>query len=240
MKATPYTKDYEHITDIDQFFDYNDTTKEMVFTGISLICYIPQRYETYHLLTMADTVTTLAVFDMIFEDRFQASLLMLTTIEMEPDDVSKIMVGDVAYIKLTLSTGARFICNTERIADSAITYAVWMEFITRGKLLYSIGYDKLATLFDKAQALCGINLAADHVILEMIYSHLSRAQDNMTVQYRHTDQKDPFTLIPLRSVGYATDSTASKLNGSYFGSALNSSLIQTNEEFSDIEQILRS
>ena len=41
MLNTPYTKVYEKITDIDQFFTYNGKTHEMVFTGDSLVVYIP-------------------------------------------------------------------------------------------------------------------------------------------------------------------------------------------------------
>jgi hypothetical protein len=240
MKATPYTKTYIHTKDIDQFFSYDPKLKEMVFTSTSLKVIIPQRYSVYNLLDISDTVTTLGVVDLIIDETFQAGLLLLTTIEMEPDDVSTIMVGDLQYVVVTLSQGSRFICNTERIADSTIVYALWMEFITRGKLIYNIGYDALATLFDQAGPMCDANLGVDHVLFECIYAHLTRSSENLAVQYRHTDRTEPFKFIELRNVGYATTSTTSRLMGSYFSSALNSSLIQTNTEQSDVESLLRA
>ena len=240
MVANPYLKNYEHTKDIDRFFEYDDTQKSMTFIGSSLVVYIPKRYEVHNLLTIADTVTTLGIVDLIINDTYQAGLLMLTTIEIEPDDIATIMIGDLQYIKLTLSQGSKFICNTERIADSSIVYAVWMEFITRGKLIYNISYDALATLFDRSYAMCDQRINVDHVVFEIIYSHLCRDPKNLAVQYRHTDMSEPFSMIALRNVGYATVSTTSRLLGSYFGQALNSSLLQTTVAHSEVEDLLRS
>lgn len=240
MTATPYLKDYQKITDVDQFFAYNEKTKEMVFTGDSLVVYIPKRYEVYNLLTISDTVTCLAVVDLVINDTYRAGLLMLTTIEMEPEDVAQIVVDDLQYYAVTLNQGSRFICNTERIADSSIVYALWMEFITRGKLIYNIDYTTLSTLFDQSRSMCDTNINVDHVIFEVIYSHLCRSPENRTLQHRYTTMQQDFDLIALRDVGYATTSTTSRLMGSYFSSGLNSSLITTSTEHNSVEDLLRS
>ena len=239
-KMTPYQKTYTHIKDIDRFFEYDDKQKTMTFTGNSLIVYIPYRYSSYNLLTLADRVTTLAVIDLVIDDEFQAGLLMLTTIEIEPDEVSTIMVGDLQYVKLTLSNGSVFIHNTDRIANGDIVYALWMEAITRGNLPYFIGYEALSTLFDQSKSMCDHNLPVEHSVLEIVYSKLARKADDLTVQYRHTDMKEDFAMIALRDIGYANDSTTARLMGSYFSQGLNSSLLQTTTEHSQIEDLLRS
>lgn len=240
MVATPYLKPYEKINSVDRFFDYDAKRKCMTFVGTSLEIFIPSRYQVHNLLNLADTVTTLAVFDMVIDDRYQAGLLMLTTVEMEPDDVSTLMIGEQQYVKLTLSNGCKFIRDTERIADSSIVYSFWMEAVARGKLPYFIGYETLATLFDQAKSMCDQDINVDHVVFEVLYSHLARDPDNLTVQYRHTDMRQPYKFIDLRNVGYATTSTASRMMGSYFANALNSSLLQVTEHHSDFEDLLRS
>lgn len=240
MAETPYQKDYVHTKDIDRFFEYDDLTKTMTFTSESLVVYIPYRYSVYNLLTLADTVTTLGIVDLVIDDTYHAGLLMLATIEMEPDSVDMVMIGDLQYVKLTLSNGCKFICNTDRISDSSIVCSLWMEFITRGKPIYNIGYDTLSTLFDQAKSMCDQNIPVDHVVFEVIYSHLCRDPDNLSIQYRHTDMTKDFKMIALRDVGYATVSTTSRLLGSYFFQGLNASLLQTTTERSDIEDLLRS
>ena len=107
MADTPYAKTYQKIKDIDQFFEYDDKQKTMTFIGESLVVMIPARYQVYNLLNLADTVTTLAVCDLVINDTYRAGLLMLATIEMEPGDVEMIMLGDLQYVKLTLSNGCK-------------------------------------------------------------------------------------------------------------------------------------
>jgi len=240
MSTTPYLKSYEKIRYIDRFFEYDAQQKCMTFIGETLEVYIPYRYQVYNLLNLADTVTTLAVVDLIINQTFQAGLLMLTTIEIEPDDVSTLMLDTIQYVKLTLSKGCRFICDTERIADSSIVYSFWMEAVARGKLPYFIGYDALATLFDQSKSMCDQDINVDHVVFEVLYSHLARDPDNQTIQYRHTKMQGPFKFIDLRNVGYATTSTTSRLMGSYFHTSLNASLLQTTTDHNDFEDLLRS
>lgn len=240
MATTPYTKDYIHTKDIDQFFEYNAETKEMIFTSETLTIIIPKRYEVYNHLFISDTIKTIGVFDMIIDDTYHAGLMMFANIEIEADDIGQIMVGTTQYITLNLVKGSRFICNTERIADGSIVYSLWMEFISRGKLLYNIDYNTLSRLFDQSKLMCGMNIDVDHVIFEVIYSHLCRNPSNLAIQYRHTDFSQDFRFIPLTSVGYSTTSTTSKLLGSYFGMSMNSALIQTNETRTPLEDLLRS
>lgn len=237
---TPYLKEYQKIKDIDRFFEYDDRQKTMTFIGETLTVYIPARYQTYNLLNLSDTVTTLGIVDLIINDTFQAGLLMLALIEMEPDDVQTIMIGELQYVKLTLGTGCKFICNTDRIADGSIVYAVWMEFITRGNLIFNMDYTTLARLFDQTTSMCDQKIPVDHVVFEVIFSYLCRDKDNLSIPYRHTDKKKDFEMIALRNVGYATDSTTSKLLGSYFREALNSALINVSNTHSDVEDLFRS
>lgn len=240
MSNTPYTKSYEKIKDIDQFFEYNADTKEMIFNSESLVIYIPKRYEVYDQLNISDTVKTLAVFDMVIDDKYHAGLMMFVNIEIEADDISQIMIGNIQYVVLNLTKGSRFICHTEIIADDSIVYTIWMEFISRGKLIYNIDYQTLSRLFDQSKSMCNVTIPVDHAIFEVIYSHLCRDPDNLAVQYRQTDMKKPFKFVPLTNVGYSTTSTTSKLLGSYFGQSLNSALIHTNDTQTPLEGLLRS
>lgn len=228
MTMTPYAEHYQKITDIDKYFETRGTEK--IFIGEELKIYIPMRYEVYHMLDITETVKTLGVFDMIFDGKYRAGLLMLATIEIDPSEVDTITVGGVKYSVLTLRKGNRFICQTQVIKDQDIIYAVFMEFITRGKWSHIFGYEDVVKLFDHTQELCGSNLPVDHVILEVIYSHLARAKNDIATQFRHTDMSGEFMMIPLRSVSYATTSTAARLLGSYFNDALNSALLQQPEE----------
>ena len=164
---------------------------------------------------------------------------MPTVIEIDPDDTITMNVGDTTYVVLTLHKGSRFICRTEVIKDSGNIYSVFVEFVTRGKWLYTFDYESTAKLFDYVNELCGAKLPVDHVILEIMYSHLARSKNNISIQYRHTDMKGDFEMIPLSSVGYATTSTAARLLGSYFNDSMNATLITDVTNNSPFEDLLK-
>ena len=235
----PYRKAYTKIQNIDAFFAYDPEAHTMRFMGESLEARVPKRFETYNLLQIHDAVDTVGVMDLIIDDTYQAGLHLLAKITTHPTEISNITIQNVEYMVLTYTTGDLFIANTQIVKNSNIIYALYVEFITRGNIIYTMGYDDIAWLFDSSKKVTGSAIPVDHVIFEMIYSHLARTQENKFIQYRHTDMSGPFSFIALRSVGYAPDSSTSRMLGSYFDDGLNSNLVYENDERHPVEDLLR-
>lgn len=239
VKKSPYVHSVEPIKDIDRFFLYDEKQHTMTFIGKTLELRIPKRFEVYGLLTVADTVQTLAVFDMIIDEQYQCSLNLLASIDITPSEISDMVYDDVPYLVLYLKHGDRLITHTQVVKDQSIISALYVEFITRGKPLYTFGYLDLALLFDRAKALTGSGIGVDRVLFEMIISHLARDPSDIFKQYRYTDMAEPAHLIRLRSVSYAPSSTSARLLGSYFDDGLAASLIHHNESNQPFEDMLR-
>ena len=238
--ARPYNlNSLEETQDLDRFLQIDPKTKTMVFTGKKLQLYIPERFSVYDLLEMGETVKTITIGDIVVDDKYHASMLMLAQVELAPSEITTVMVDAVQYVCLTFYTGDRFICNTELIMNGNIVYALYVEFISRGKMPYFMSYADMAILFDQAKPMCDTNLKVDHTILEILYSHIARDQDDYNIQYRYTDQvKDPH-MIALRDISYGPTSTSSKLIGSYFQQALNSVLLDEPDTNHEMEDLLR-
>lgn len=237
--VSPYTKSYTKITDIDRFFEYDTKKKTMRFIGETLEARVSKRFETYGLLQIHNSVETIGIMDLIIDDKYQAGLNLLAKFITHPTSINTLTVYNIDYMVFSYTTGDLFIENTEVVKNSNIIYAVYVEFITRGNMMYTFSYDDIARLFDSSKAVTGSSIPVDHVIFEMMYSHLSRQANNKFIQYRHTDMKDPFSFIALRSVGYAPDSTTSRMLGSYFDEGLNSNLVNENDTRHPVEDLLR-
>lgn len=237
--ALPYLNPLKHITDISKFFEYDAKKHVTTFVGESLEIRVPKRFEVYGLLNITDTVETIGVMDLIIDDKYQASLHMLAVIEVEPSEISTIMVGSIQYQVMKLFHGDRFIANTQVVKKGNIIYALYEEFITRGNPIYTMKYEDLLTLFDQAGEMCGADLPVDHAIFEMIFSHLSRDANNLFTQYRHADMSGPMEFIALRSVAHAPDSTTARVIGSYYTEGLTASLLHHNEDRKPFEDLLR-
>lgn len=237
---SPYHNPLKHITDVSKYFRHDPKTHTMIFIGDTLEVRVPARFEVYGMLNVADTVETIGVMDLIIDESFQASLHMPAMIELEPSEMSSIMVRGLQYKVLHFSHGDRFIVNTQVVKNQSIVYTLYVEFITRGNLMYTYGYQDLMTMFDLAKHLCDSKVPVDHAIFEVIYAHLSRSAKDLFTQYRHTDMKDAaFDFVALRSVSHAPDSTTARMLGSYFSEGVLASLLHENEDRKPFEDLLR-
>lgn len=232
--------DFRHITDIDRYFVDDETSGAKIFVGKRLEVRIPKRYEVHNLLKIGDTVETLAVVDLIFDNECRAGLMMLCSIEMDNSGIYEMSVDGIPYVCVTLVEGDRFMTNTMIVKNKNIVYSLFVEFVTRGKLIYWMDYETIFRLFDQAGPMCDGKLDVDHVIFEVLYSHLYRDPENLHIQYRHTDQTKFPKMIGLRSINYGTTSTTAKLLGANFPIGLNSALINQTEKPQLMEDLLRS
>lgn len=216
------------------------TEHSFIYTGTDdMYVYIPQRYSVHDLLFIENDVRTIGIFEVrINNETYPVVLPAILT--MCPSDTYRQKEDNVEYWVLKFHRGDIFIKNRTLIKQSFIVPALFEEYLVNGNIPKFFRYKDLATLFDEAQKTCGINLGVAHVVLELIYSHLSRDRNNLTKQYRYTDQKEMPYYIGLKNVAYATSSATSKIVGSYFADGLNAAIVNPSDKNYTVEDMLRS
>ncbi len=229
---------YESIASIDPYFKTN-SNGTMTFMGDKLEVRIPKRYEVYGLLNIGDTIHTLAIVDLIINDKYRAGLLMMCAIEMDNGELNEVVIDGITYLCVTLTKGDTFMHSTTIVRNKNIVYTIFVEFISVGKIIYWMDYRTTFGLFDQAGPMADGKIDVDHVLFEVLYSHLFRDREDLTVQYRYTSQREPPVMIGLRNISYGTDSTTSKLLGSYFDVGLNQALITQTKDKQIVEDLLR-
>jgi len=216
------------------------TEHSFIYTGTDdLYVYIPQRYSVHDLLFIENDVRTIGIFEVKINNE-SYPLLLPAMLTMCPSDTYRQKIDEVEYWTLVFKRGDIFIKNRTLIKQSFIVPAIFEEYLVNGNIPKFFRYKDLAVLFDEAQKTCGINLGVSHVVLELLYSHLSRDRNNLTKQYRYTDQNELPYYIGLKSVAYATNSATSKIIGSYFADGLNSAIVNPSEKHYTVEDMLRS
>lgn len=226
--------------DFSQFFKVNKKDQTCAFTGDSLKIKIPNRYANYNLLTVEQTVSTLAIFEMVINEKHSLGYLLPVVINIAPSSVDREVIDGEEFTVLNLIEGDLFMTNTELIKVPAIAYAMFTEFVTLGHLPSFLTYEDCATLFSKTEKYCGVNLKVPSVIFEMIFSHLFRDSDDLTVPYRLTEMKKPPKFVELRSVSFGPPTTLGKIVGSYAQDGVNSAIVHPAEQNTELEDILRS
>lgn len=212
---------------------------EVIFTGKTLEVFIPKRYENHDMVLVQDIVKTLGIFEMLIDGTIKKGFLLPALITMMPHETYTTNIEGIDYYVAKFITGNKFMASKTILKQGHIAYFMFLEFVSLGNLPSFLSYDETAFLFDRAVSICGVKLDFNHSIFEMIFAHLFRDSKDLTKKYRHTAMKNPPTFIELRSVTWGTDSTTSKLVGSYLGDGLNSALVNQADQPSELENLFR-
>lgn len=211
----------------------------VIFTGDKCVVTILQKFEEYDCLNVAENVTTLGVFDMEVDGK-QTGMFLVGRITMEPTDVTEITIDSTKYVQLTFYRGDVFMRSTKIVVEDKLAFYVWLEYIKYSHTLKAMAYEDQAAIFDKIRQSSGMEFPVDHSVYEVVFAHLSRANNDFTIPYRNTDMKDDnFRRIKLSDVAHAARSTSSRMIGAYFKDGLNASLDNPNDMNSTIEDLLR-
>jgi hypothetical protein len=223
-----------------KYFKYDDSKKILYFTGESLEVRVPKRFEIYGLIDISDTISTIGIMQMLFDGGVEEAALHLPAkFNTEPVEISQATVSGLDYVVFHYTTGSKFMANTQVVRNSAAIYAIYAEFITRGKPIHVMDYENNYRMFDNASVVCGTSIPANRAIFEVVAAHLTRDSSDAFVQYRHTDMTNPPHTIALRSVIFAPDSNTARFMGSYAADAIVSSLTTSATTVHPFEEILR-
>lgn len=225
------------------FMEYFDRTVKgggMIFKGSMMKIFIPKRYEIHDLLSVKDTVRSLAIFQIfIAEEKDPYNMLLPAMITMYPSDTEEKTVDDIPYVIATFNKGDVFVDSLVIIKENFVISKMFIEFFRNGHMPPWLSYDQMAEVFDIAQVTCGATLPVPHATLEMMVAQCARYPTNLNLKYRYSKQDKPPTFLGLRNVTDIRDSTTSKLVGSYVMDGINSAIVNQSQERSEVEDLLR-
>lgn len=238
--TSPYSKNLKPIDDITPYFHYDEKKATFTFIGKSLELRIPKRLEKHGYLTIGDTVTTLGVMDMIIDNEYQTGFNLIASITISPSDIGKFNYEGIDYVVLYLKENDIFINNVNVLQDPNVIYALWVEFINNGKLIYPFTYKSLLKLFEHTRELTGQGIGVSQSVYEAIIAHLARDNNNISIPYRLTDMTKPMEFVALKSVSQGPTGTLARITGAYFkDEGLTSALRYQIDEPQPFENILR-
>lgn len=220
-------------------FSQKDANSPVIFTGDKCVVTILQKLENYECLKVADSVTTLGVFDMEV-DGIQSGCFLVARVEMFPSDITNVVIDNKSYVQLTFKKGDVFMKTTKFVVEEKLAFFIWLEYIKYGNTLKAMTYEDQAFLFDKIRQTSGITFPVDHAVYESIFSYLSRDAYDPNVQFRNTDMRKEFMRIQLNDVAHAARSTQARIAGAYMKDGINAALDNPNSMNSQVEDLLRT
>lgn len=231
-----YKKPLEKLTSISKYFE-KQKDGSLVFIGNTLEARVPIRYKQYGLLDVAQNVESLGLMDLIFDDEACCVLNILAKIVLCPSDTQEKTIDDTPYLVMTFTKGDTFILSQDVLMNTDVLYCIYVEYITLGHRLYSVGYNDIARILDRSKEFTGKSI--DRLVIEFMVAHIGRNPKDRFQQYRYTDLKDDPLLIYLKSINLSPTSTSTRMMGAYDEDGLTSSLNTVVEQRQKFEDIIR-
>lgn len=223
-----------------RYFRRDTTNNKIYFIGTKLEIFISTRFENYKCLHVDTTLTTLAIFDIVIDNKIEDSFFLPAIINMEPSEIKPVTIGDDKFIKATFQFGDCFIANTMVSKTQDFGYVIFYELINSGNRSKHLTYDKIVKIFDMLGSVCDVKANTNRKTAELLMSWIYRSKDNLSIFYRQTDMKEPPVTLMFKDTAHAAISTTGKLIGNYWDDSLRSAIVSPATETSDVEEILRS
>lgn len=223
-----------------QFFKEDIKTNSYIFVGNKLEIFISTRYEAFKCLKIGNTLTSIGIFDILVNGKYEDSLFLPAILEMEPSNTEIVKDGDDEFVKATFFYGDVFIKNTEVQQIQELGYVIFYELINQANRSKHLDYFKIVKIFDLLTKVAGVSFGVNKKTFELICAHIHRDSKNLAVFYRQTDMKSPPKIIQFRDIAHGTITTTGKLIGNYHDDSVRSAIVNPTEEGSDVENIMRA
>lgn len=207
--------------------------------------YIPTRYAERGLASIGMETQIVGIFALVVDDVFYAVNLWNAVLRIEPTSSMKVMQAGEEYYEFYFEAGSTVCSSTLTVKIDTLTYKIYDEILSKGRVPWYLGYPELARLFDTAEKAAGAKIGNKQAVTELIISLIARSASDRTVFYRQTVTSlqdlvtNPPCYIPLRSVPYAATNTTNKLAGSYFEAGMVAALVTPADRVEKIEALLR-
>lgn len=207
--------------------------------------YIPARFAERELAFIGIETVIVGIYAIVVDDAYYGVSTVNAMMRIEPTITNKIKYEDEEYYEFVFPKGSTVLASVHLVRIDTLTYRIYDEIISKGRVPWYLSYSDMGRLFDTAKYHANANIGQNNEVTELIVSMISRDSKDRTRYYRQTVKtlddviKNPPAFIPLRSVQYAATNTTNKLAGSYFSDGLVSALVSPADRVERIEDILR-
>lgn len=208
--------------------------------------HIPSRFAERDLAYVGTETYILGIYAIIVEDKYYGVSLVNAMMGIDPAETNRIKVGEDEYFEFVFPPGSTVVKDVNLVKTDTLTYMVYDEMLSGGRIPWYMGYEELGKIFDTAKYHAGANVGSNQEVTQLIASIVARDPKDRTKYYRATIKdmddlkKNPPVYVPLKSVDYSATNTTTKLGGSYMSVGIVSALNDPSDRVERVESLLTS
>lgn len=217
--------------------------KSMVTKG-ELKIYYPTRWlERGLAITGIDDIVLFCLL-LVVDDKYYATINVNAKVRLEPYRVETVLINGDAYQELYFPKGSTVTKSLSLIKQDTLTYYIYDEFMSKGRIPFYLDYSIAGKLFDTAKKHAGANIGSDFEVTELIISLQARSLHDRTIYFRQSIKsmedinKHLYVWTSLKNVRDSATNTTTRLGGSYYSEGVVSALINPSERVEQVESIL--
>ena len=207
--------------------------------------YIPTRYEEKKLAVIGMPHFICGVFGIVVEDKYYASSVAATMIEIDPDYINTVKIDDISYYEFTFNPGSVIHPNLNVVQGGDVIFSIYDMLVAGGNIPWYIDLNNLPSIFRKAREFSGSPIGFGTAAIELKIAVLARSPEDIAEYYCHyvnrvgKDKAKPPQYIGNRHAVFGATNTLSRMIGNYHDHSIAASLNNPTQDVEDIEYILR-
>lgn len=218
----------------------------MVLTKESCRIQLPTRWMDIKMGNITEVTTVYGFFPILFNDNSYCVISVCAMMDLLPSRITKITVEEESYYEFHFDAGTPVIKSLKLVKSDTLTFNVLDEFILKGKVPWWTTVDDLCDIFGTANKHAGSSINKVPQTIEFLVGVIARRTEERAKSLRQTStswkdyELENIEFIPLRSVLYSVNNTASKLTGAFFHEGVISAIVNPVSKTGKIETLLRS
>lgn len=218
-------------------------TKSRYIAQEDLFIMFPKRYIDLHLGDIDNTVSVLSVL-IVYNKDFKYSVINIPSmVNITPDSIEEIEIGDEIYFKMTIIKGDAIIDSRDVIVDGDVGYGVFNILLVKGVIPWYVSYLDLVKIFENIPKYTGSKVGGYISVIKIMIAISARSKDDPSIPYRKViksfDDNTPVHWVGLNNIYYTYNSTASKIFGSYMKPGMISAMVNPEKKATKLENIIR-
>ena len=217
--------------------------KSMV-TKNDLKIYYPTRWLERDLAITGIEDVVLFCLLLVVDNKYYATINVNAKVKLEPYEVGSVLINGDSYQELFFPKGSTVTKSLTLIKTDTLSYYIYDEFMSKGRIPFYLDYSIAGKLFDTAKKHANANIGEDFEITEMIISLQARALHDRTLYYRQSisssdnTKETNYVWTSLKNVRDSATNTTTRLGGNYYSEGVVSALINPSERVEQVESIL--
>lgn len=207
--------------------------------------YVPTRFLERGLAYIGVDPYVLGIYGMTVQDKYYGVSLVNAMIPIDPTETNRVKMDGTEYLEFVFDPGSTVFKSTMLVKVDTLTYRIYDEILSGGRVPWYMGYDDLSRIFDTARYHAGANIGGNQEVTQMIVSIIARDPDDLTKPFRSRikTKEDLQTIKPafvsLKAISYTATNVTAKLAGNYQSEGIVSAIVNPSERSERIETLLR-